>query len=230
MTDATRLVFAGDTHGCLAHLAQVPDGCTVIHVGDFELTDTLERELPAGLEERFWWIPGNHDCDREHYFGHLFGSALAERSLHGRVVSFGNVRVAGLGGVFKGKIWRPPDTPRTPSSQDYLRRLPRQNKWRDGLPLKVRDAIWHSEWEALSKTQADILVTHEAPESHRHGFRALGDLARAMGVHTVVHGHHHEDYTAEIDGEIRVIGVGLRGLTALDGQVMKPGVVSRTLK
>lgn len=70
-------------------------------------------------------------------------------------------------------------------------------------------------------------MLHEAPESDYHGFRALSDLGRAMGVHTIIHCHHHVDYKAEMDSRIRVIGVGLRGLTALDGRGLKSGVVLR---
>ncbi|MHA7833238.1 MAG: hypothetical protein ACX94A_02025 [Algiphilus sp.] len=39
-----------------------------------------------------------------------------------------------------------------------------------------------------------------------------------MGAHTVVHGHHHTDYVAEIAGGIRVIGVGLRSVANLNGE------------
>ena len=222
-----RLIFAGDTHGSLAHLAEAPGDCTVIHVGDFELAEPLEEALPAGLDKRFWWIPGNHDFDRESYYDRLHSSALSDRNIHGRVLQLEGIRVAGLGGVFLGRVWPAPSAPLFPSRRDYMRSLPRQNKWRGGLPLKLRSAIWAAEVESLSRQRADVLVLHEAPESHRHGFRALGDLARAMGARTIVHGHHHVDYLAEIDGGVRVIGVGLRGLTALDGEVLKPGLVSR---
>jgi predicted phosphodiesterase len=214
------LVFAGDTHGSLDHLKQVPADKLIIHLGDFDLEEPLESALPDSCHDRLWWIPGNHDYDKEYYYDRLFGSVLAERSLHTRVVEVSSVRVAGLGGVFKGKIWWPPEPPVRATVQEYMRHLPRQNKWRGGLPLKVRSAIWKEDWEALSSQRADVLVTHEAPESHENGFRALGDLARAMGAHTIVHGHHHVDYVAEIEGGVRVIGVGLRSVADMDGRVL----------
>ncbi|GCL66129.1 hypothetical protein AQPW35_52100 [Rubrivivax pictus] len=38
-----------------------------------------------------------------------------------------------------------------------------------------------------------MLVTHEAPSWHDHGFAALDSLAVRMGVRWLVHGHHHTD-------------------------------------
>jgi len=35
-------------------------------------------------------------------------------------------------------------------------------------------------------------VSHEAPGSHRHGFKVIGELAAAMGVKNIFHGHLHE--------------------------------------
>jgi predicted phosphodiesterase len=40
--------------------------------------------------------------------------------------------------------------------------------------------------------QADILVTHEAPGAHRHGFEVLDALALMMRAKLLMHGHHHE--------------------------------------
>ena len=44
-----------------------------------------------------------------------------------------------------------------------------------------------------------MLVTHEAPGGHPHGWPALDDLATSMGVKALVHGHLHQqiDYAAE---------------------------------
>ncbi|MFH0131890.1 antitoxin Xre/MbcA/ParS toxin-binding domain-containing protein [Variovorax sp. VaC1] len=42
-------------------------------------------------------------------------------------------------------------------------------------------------------------MTHEAPAVHPHGWKAIDELAEALGVQLVVHGHHHQniDYLAE---------------------------------
>jgi hypothetical protein len=51
----------------------------------------------------------------------------------------------------------------------------------------------------LRSGPADILLTHEAPAVHPHGWRAINELAEALGVQVVVHGHHHQniDYVGE---------------------------------
>jgi hypothetical protein len=78
----------------------------------------------------------------------------------------------------------------------------------------------------LSKLRADILVTHEAPSTHPHGFAALDELARAMSVSKTFHGHHHDrlDYSAECARlGFEPFGVGLRGITDQDGQIIRAG-------
>ncbi len=40
----------------------------------------------------------------------------------------------------------------------------------------------------------------------------IGDIARALRVKMLIHGHHHERYSATLDGGIRVEGVGMSGL------------------
>ena len=47
-------------------------------------------------------------------------------------------------------------------------------------------------YQRLGRLRADILVTHEAPSAHVHGFMAIDDLAIQLGAKLVVHGHHHE--------------------------------------
>ncbi len=72
--------------------------------------------------------------------------------------------------------------------------------------------------------RADVLVCHEAPSCHRYGFGALDDLAAAMRVSLVVHGHHHTDHDGAIaGGKIRVMGVGLAGVRAFDGTIIRKG-------
>lgn len=51
-----------------------------------------------------WFIHGNHDTDSDADYDHLFGSALADRNLHGCVAVVDGARIAGLGGVFRGQV------------------------------------------------------------------------------------------------------------------------------
>ncbi len=63
-----------------------------------------------------------------------------------------------------------------------------------------------------------LLVIHEAPSSHRHGFEALELLAKDLGVRMVIQDHHHEDYRSTIYyGMIEVIGVGLLSIFSSEG-------------
>jgi hypothetical protein len=66
--------------------------------------------------------------------------------------------------------------------------------------------------------RADILVTHEAPSCHRHGFDVIDQLACALRVKELFHGHHHEtrDYSAQFSQlGFRAHGVGFREIAEL---------------
>jgi len=207
------ILFCGDTRGSLGHIVEALERAAidaVVLLGDIQARRSLDLELaglPASVE--VWWIPGNHDTDSEADHDHLFGSTLADRNLHGRVAEVAGIRIAGLGGIFRGKVWAPP-----------------QDRWRGGLPLRHRSTIFPDTYAALSRQRADVLVTHEAPSYHPHGFEAIELLAACMGVSASFHGHHHDrlDYSAFAarDG-FRAYGVGLRGITALDGTIVRVG-------
>jgi hypothetical protein len=81
----------------------------VVFLGDLQAQRPLEIELASilGMTE-VWYIHGNHDTDSEADYDNLFGSALADRNLHGRVVEIDGLRIAGLGGIFRGQVWAPP--------------------------------------------------------------------------------------------------------------------------
>ncbi len=209
----------------------------VVFLGDFDLERTFHTEVEplTAVDVPAWWIPGNHDTDREQYYFRLFDhNQLDDLDLHGRVANIAGVRVAGLGGVFKGRVWMPDpgapkyqQNPRWKSRKDWLNGNPASQRWRGGLPLGLRDAIWMEDYERLWDQQAEVLVCHEAPSCHKHGWTALDDLADAMGVSVVIHGHHHTDYDSTIcDGRIRVFGVGLAGVRQLDGTIVRRGVRS----
>lgn len=222
--------FGGDPHGRfegIIHAANTHEPHAVILLGDMDLERPLHEEIePVVATTDVWWIPGNHDFESAELYSHLFDSSLSSRNLHGRVVEIGGLRVAGLGGVFTASTWDPkvgPGTPMYHSREDFLKTMGQGNRWRGGLPRRRRQAIWPEDYEALCEQRADVLVTHEAPTTHEHGYKEIDELARAMGVQLIVHGHHHRTYIAEMDGII-VYGVGMAAVVDLTGTVIEPGL------
>jgi hypothetical protein len=148
----------------------------------------------------------------------LFNSAYAANNLDGRVIDIGGLRVAGLGGIFKGRIWHPHsgEPARWKSREDFLHYQP-SNIRNSGLRRHHECAIWPEDYERLADQQADILVVHEAPSCHLHGFEEIDLLAEAMGVTQIYHGHHHRYYTAILESGIKVCGAPIQGVVDLKG-------------
>ena len=230
MARTQQLLFFGDVHGHFRHVIDAVSEyapAAIILLGDIQAQKPLEEELSAILSEtEVWLIHGNHDTDSQADHDNLFCSCLKSKNLHGRVVDVAGVRIAGLGGVFRGQVWHPPEPSHYASSEDFERREGAGNRWKGGLTLKHRSTIFPDVYTGLSQLQADVLVTHEAPSVHPHGFEALDLLATALGVHTTFHGHHHDsiDYSAEWErlGH-NAYGVGFCGITTLDGGVVRVG-------
>lgn len=228
MSRHDRILFAGDPHGNFKPLIAAvhkhqPDA--VILLGDYDLDMSLEICLQEiiGLTE-IWWIAGNHDFETPGKYKNLFHSELAGNGLHLKVTEIAGLKIAGLGGIFLGRVWYPPQPPKWRNKQHYLYHQPGHikpvNAQSTDLPLKYRSAIWHDEFEALKKLKADILVSHEAPGSHRHGFSVIGELAAAMGVKHIFHGHLHENYARIIKNNINVFGVANMAVADLLGNIL----------
>lgn len=219
-----KILFAGDPHGDFKPVIEAVRECkpeAVILLGDYDLEMPLEAYLQeiVGLTQ-IWWIAGNHEFESPERYNHLFQSALADKSLHLKVTEIAGLKVAGLGGIFLGRVWYPPQRPRWRSKRHFLQGQP-VNARHTAMTLKHQGAIWHDEFEAMKKLKADILVTHEAPGSHRHGFDAIGELAAAMGVKKIFHGHLHENYTGTVKKHISVAGVADRTVADLFGNILK---------
>jgi hypothetical protein len=154
-------------------------------------------------------------------------------ALHGKVVEIAGVRIAGLGGTFRPRIWDPPEPPRLHRREqlpDDLAGL--GSGWREEhIAALVHSlgatAIWPEDYDELAAQRADILVTHEAPRSHPAGNAALDALARAMGAGLIVHGHHHVTYRAVAHDGLRAIGVAAAWGANLDGEPLWPGEAPR---
>ncbi|MCF6203672.1 MAG: metallophosphoesterase [Methylococcaceae bacterium] len=211
MMDEKKILFAGDPHGDFNPLIDavkkyLPEA--IILLGDYDLKKPLEQYIHSILDKtQVWWIPGNHDFDLPLHHENLFSSKLSGNGLHLKTKEIAGLRIAGLGGIFLGRVWYPTTSPKWKSKKDYVRSQG-SNSTFSGLSLKIQSAIWPDEVAKLKILNAYILVTHEAPRSHRHGFIVIDQLAEAMGVKKVFHGHLHEQYTARIRKDIQVFGVG----------------------
>ena len=223
MNPNNKILFAGDPHGDFAPLIAAvhqykPEA--VVLLGDYDLEMPLENCLQEimGLTQ-IWWIAGNHDFETPNKHKHLFHSALANNGLHLKVTKIAGLRIAGLGGIFLGRVWYPPHQPKWRGKQHFLHNQPANVRQME-MSLKYKAAIWYDEFEALKKLKADILVTHEAPGSHRHGFEVIGELGVAMGVKSIFHGHLHENYAGSIKNNIKVFGVADRVVVDLLGNAL----------
>ena len=223
MDSSKKILFAGDPHGNFNPLITAvhqhkPEA--VVLLGDYDLAVPLDHSLQeiVGLTE-IWWIAGNHDFETPDKHHNLFHSALADNGLHLKVTNVAGLRIAGLGGIFLGRVWYPPQAPKWATKQHYIDA--QHSHLKSGvMPLKYQCAIWHDEFHALAQLKADILVTHEAPGSHKHGFSIIGELASAMGVKHIFHGHLHENYAKTIKHNIQVFGVANAAVADLTGNTI----------
>jgi hypothetical protein len=108
------------------------------------------------------------------------------------------------------------EPPRFATRQEFLASLPVREHWRGGLPLWHRDSIFPEDFAKLAQHRFDVLVTHEAPSSHRHGFAAIDRLAEVAAARLIVHGHHHESYGARLASGIDVRGLAVAETWALE--------------
>jgi len=223
--------FLGDVHGRFDHVIRLvklhrPEA--VVFLGDLECglpLDTILRPI-LGLTE-IWYIHGNHDTDQWSYWHNLHGSGFADRSLHGRVVEVAGHRIAGLGGTFEQRVWLPGslDTG-IQNYEDFLERLALRPQRADIVATKKQNAlsaIFPDDYFSLAMEGADILVCHEAPSCHPHGYSEIDALAQAMGAKMVVHGHHHDclDYRSHWPKlGFEAHGVAFRSIMAIDGSVI----------
>lgn len=217
------LLFAGDPHGNfkpLIRAAQESRPAALITLGDHDLEqplpDVVQPLIEVGI--RVYWIAGNHDGDREHWYANLFRGISGLWNLHGRVVEIAGVQVAGLGGVFREQVYFPDGREPRFWARDEMPRTVRLNdRWAapgeglPGLPRRHRVTIFPEDIDRLAGLKADILLCHEALSSHRYGFEEIDLLAEVMGARLIVHGHHHESYLAVLPS-----GISVRGVAAAD--------------
>ena len=134
-----KIFFCGDIHGNFRHIIEAAaehKPAAIVLLGDIQEQRPLEQELDAILNEvEVWFIHGNHDTDSDTDYDNLFGSKLADRNLDGWVLEIAGVRIAGLVGIFRSQVWRPPDDPSYPSAGNFEWKMGAVNRWRSGLAL-----------------------------------------------------------------------------------------------
>jgi predicted phosphodiesterase len=239
------IVFIGDIHQqwdlverglqCLDPLPQA-----AILLGDMQCHRPLD-ELAMPLLDRnidVHWIFGNHDNDGgPEMWANLVDGARNPRTtqgaLHGRIIEIAGIRIAGLGGTFRPRIWEPPDPPRLHRRTQLPEDLAGLGWGDEHVAALIHSlgatAIWPEDYEYLASQRADILVTHEAPRSHPAGNAALDALARAMGARLIVHGHHHVCYRAVAPDGLRAMGVAAAWGATMDGSLLWSGEAPRHL-
>jgi len=241
------VAFIGDVHqqwhyietGLAAFAGRIE---AAVLLGDMQCERPLD-ELAAPLLARgieVCWIFGNHDNDGGwEMWANLADPARNPRTapgaLHGKVREIGGLRIAGLGGTFRPRVWEPPEPPRIRTRAELRDDLAAMaGHWPEAHRAALvhslgETAIWHEDLEALARQRADILVTHEAPGSHPLGKPVLDDLARRMGARLVIHGHHHVAYAAKAADGLRVLGVASAWGVRHDGTVLWQGDRPRPL-
>ncbi len=224
----------------LTRLQQPPEA--MVLMGDMECDAPLD-ELVAPIRAagtQVFWIAGNHDFDGGHaMLDNLIDPArnpgTGRNGLNARVVEIGGLRVAGLSGTFRPRVWLPPAEPNVHGRAGLEANLATlgagwQDEHRVALHRSLAElSIWPEDMEALSELRADILVTHEAPSSHPMGFAVIDALARNMGARLVLHGHHHVTYRASANDGLLVQGIAAGWGVAADGSVAWEGEAPRWL-
>jgi len=216
MTDD--IIFYGDPHGRWDPLYEALDRGprAVIVLGDLaeakldpggaqRARDAFDAVLDASAQLAF--IVGNHDSGTDELWNVV--EDYDEYRIDGRIIELGGLRIAGLGGVVRRRLWYGEGEPRVSTEEEFIATTPRQERWRGGIPKAHRTTLLPWTVEALRGQSVDVLVTHEAPLPHRHGFHFINGLAADMGSRLVVHGHHHRTYSDETEEGIKVQGVGL---------------------
>lgn len=241
------IVFIGDIHQMwdrvehgLTQLPSLPQAAVIL--GDVQCDRPLDTcaamLLRRGIEVH--WIYGNHDNDGGPAMWHNLTAPdlnpqTARNALNGRITIINGIRIAGLGGTFRPRVWEPPASPRLQSRTevpDDVRDMCRG--WREehvqGLIHSLRTtSIWPEDYAALASQKADILVTHEAPSSHPAGSAAIDHLARQMGVRLIVHGHHHVNYLSTAEDGLQALGVAAAWGATAAGEVLWAGEAPRHL-
>ncbi len=220
-----KIFICGDPHGKFEFIVRAiseyhPEA--VVILGDLTPPASLDEIFKNIEPTQIYWIPGNHDTDTDLIYDRIWRSKFAKNNLHGKVLDVAGVKIAGLGGVFRGQIWMPESSPIHYSPGLYIKKVGKGMTWRGGLPRRHRSTIFCSVYDRLKDQKADVLVTHEAPSAHEKGFICIDRLAASLGVKQLFHAHQHESKKYGLIQGVATRGIGLRGIVNLAGEVIVP--------
>jgi hypothetical protein len=180
------ILFFGDNHSHFDHIIEAverekPDA--IVLLGDIEAQRPLEVELAPILGNTvIRLIPGNHEVDSDLTFRNLFESKLAHCNLDGRVEEVVGVRIAGLGGIFRSKIWAPPEAPKFDSYADWLiasRRSQKPGAFDDQvLSTAARTHQTTIFWDVYERRIGDGPIVHRVPVGQNERSRLDVNLLR----------------------------------------------------
>jgi len=213
----TELLFCGDPHGNFNNIIMSVfkyKPKAIFLLGDYSLNEYLNQSLSSIIgETQIHWIHGNHDVESSSDYKYLFKSALYKYNLNLSVVDINGIKVAGLGGIFLGEVWNPKEN----NQLIYKNRRDWEHKNKRKLYLYQKNSIWKHEVDKMKREiKADILITHEAPSSHKYGFKMIDEIAQSLGAKKIFHGHLHTYYSIN-KNKIRMTGVNLGGVCDLNG-------------
>lgn len=115
--------FLGDVHGKFSHVLGLLDRAplaerpkALVFLGDLDPSRPLSQEFRPfeAADIECWFIHGNHEGDNEESWRNTLDAW--DKNISGRVQVIAGVRVAGLGGVFRGEVWYP--DPANPHEQE----------------------------------------------------------------------------------------------------------------
>jgi len=226
------ILVVGDPHGKWTRLHEACRKSSavgrILLLGDYDLKQPLAQVLAAEIAAgwRVNWIIGNHDTDSVGEYTSLTES-LPDGNIGNRWTSADGLIIGGLGGTYRDRIWYPryQDSipPRYRTRTDYMRQVRPTDRFRGGVPLGLRSAIWPEDHEALTKFRLDVLISHECPTTiamRDKGFLGLTELLDSTGARLSVHGHHHKSYVEDLvlpSGRVcRVVGLGIGDVWKLE--------------
>lgn len=222
------IIIGGDPHGNFKPLLQAIKNhkpTAVLLVGDIEAEKNLDEIFPE--DTNLWWIHGNHEFENEQMMNNLIESRWGGNNLHNRVIEIDGQRIAGIGGTFNKNLWMPPEMPIHENYKSW-EAANLNDKYFHTKKKDAEGAIYYDDYINMMTMSADILITHEAPTCHPYGHEAIDELAQAMGIKRLFHGHHHDnlDYTEEYDRMGFIVnGVGLAGVSNVHGEVLIKGLM-----